>query len=71
MRSRELRKYAAPASAGEALLRTAIHELGLSARAYDRVRKVARTFADLEGAEGIGTAHLAEALPYRSMELKS
>ena len=55
---------------GEALLRTAIKKLGLSARAYDRVLKVARTIADLEGAEGIAPAHLAEALQYRSMELK-
>jgi magnesium chelatase family protein len=52
-------------------LRAAIHQLGLSARAYDRALKVARTIADLEGAEGIGAAHLAEALQYRSMELKA
>jgi magnesium chelatase family protein len=69
MTSKELRRHAAPDAAGEALLRTAINKLGLSARAYDRVLKVARTVADLEGADGIGPAHLAEALQYRSLSL--
>jgi len=46
-------------------LRAAVQQLGLSARAYHRVLKVARTIADLAGAEGIGTPHLAEAIQYQ------
>jgi magnesium chelatase family protein len=52
----------------QSLLESAIEQFGLSARAYDRVLKVARTAADLEGAEGIGTAHIAEALQYRVLD---
>jgi magnesium chelatase family protein len=51
---------------GNALLQTAMHRLDLSARAFHRVVKVARTIADLAGSEAIVTAHLAEALQYRS-----
>lgn len=53
-----------------ALLERAIDRLGLSARAYHRVLKVARTIADLAGEEAIGTAHLTEALSYRRLERK-
>ena len=51
--------------AGEALLRAAVQQLGLSARAYHRVLKVARTIADLADAESIQPAHLTEAVQYQ------
>jgi len=58
---RELKRFCALDAAGEALLKAAVQRLGLSARAYHRVLKVARTIADLAEAEQIGPAHLAEA----------
>ncbi len=70
MSSRELRAYCAPSESVQALLRAAIGQLGLSARAYDRLLKVSRTIADLDGADDIQTAHLAEAIQYRSLDRK-
>ncbi len=55
----------APRPRGEALLRQATARLHLSARAYHRVLKLARTIADLGGAPGLGAGHVAEALQYR------
>ena len=56
---------------GDALLRTAITRLGLSARAYHRVLKIARTIADLDGGGPITTAHVSEAIQYRSLDRAS
>ena len=55
-------------AAGHRLLRTAMDRLQLSARAYDRILKVARTAADLDGEDAIGTHHLAEAINFRSLD---
>jgi magnesium chelatase family protein len=61
----EVRQFCELDDAGRALIRAAMRQLGLSARAYHRVLKLARTIADLAGAERIEAAHLAEALQYR------
>ncbi|MEN8149469.1 MAG: ATP-binding protein, partial [Planctomycetota bacterium] len=60
-----LRALCRPDDDGTALLRTAVDHLGLSARAHDRVLRVARTIADLEGRESVHGGHVAEALQYR------
>ncbi len=61
----QVRKVCALDEGGQSLLRAATEKLGLTARAYHRLLKVSRTIADLEGAESIAPAHLAEALQYR------
>jgi magnesium chelatase family protein len=53
---------------GKALLRTACARLGLSARSYSKVLKIARTIADLDSRGNIKTSHLAEAVQYRSLD---
>ncbi len=68
MSARDLRRYCRLSEAVEALLRTAITRLGLSARAYHRVLKIARTIADLAGAEELSTVHVSEAIQYRSLD---
>ncbi len=65
MRPAEVRKHCALDDASRSLMKTAMSQLQLSARAYHRILKLARTIADLAGAENIGPAHLAEALQYR------
>ncbi len=68
MGSAELRSFCALDSEGEALMRAAFDTMPLSARSHDRILRVARTIADLEGAERIEAAHLAEAIQYRTYE---
>ena len=68
MNSRLLSLYARPDEAGLALLKGAMTRLNLSARAYDRILKVARTIADLEGSESVLSTHLAEAIGYRNLD---
>ncbi len=68
MGSRELREHVRLDAAGATLLERAMARLGLSARAYTRVLKVARTIADLEGAAAVSAGHVAEAVQYRSLD---
>src|SRR5581483_7765818 len=68
MGTREIKRHCAVNADAEKLLETAINKLGLSARAYSRVLKVARTIADLAGEENIEAAHIAEAIQYRSLD---
>ena len=68
MTLRDQREHCAVGDGAEALLRTAITRLGLSARAYHRVLKIARTIADLDGGGDITTAHVSEAIQYRSLD---
>jgi magnesium chelatase family protein len=65
---KDIDKYCIPDKAGENLLRQAISRLNLSARAYHRILKVARTIADLAASPGISGAHIAEAVQYRKMD---
>lgn len=66
-----MRQYATPAPQDMSMLREVINRMQLSARAYDRILRLARTIADLEGAEHILTHHLAEAVGYRNLDRES
>ena len=68
MQSKDIREFCKIDSASEELLKMAITKLGLSARAYDRILKVSRTIADLAGEEDITSAHISEAIQYRSLD---
>jgi magnesium chelatase family protein len=70
MTSRQVRKFCRLDAAGETILKQAMTELGLSARAHDKVLRIARTIADLEGAADIAAHHLAEAIQYRRLDRK-
>ncbi len=68
MQSRQIRTYCELSSDCERLLERAMQQQGLSARAHDRILKVARTIADLEGAPAIDPKHIAEAIQYRTLD---
>ncbi len=68
MTSRDIRKFCQPDDGGDKLLENAMARLGLSARAYTRILKVARTIADLAGEEKVGSGHIAEAIQYRALD---
>lgn len=68
MPTRAIRDCCALDDAGERTLEMAVRRLGLSARAHDRILKVARTIADLTGVEKLAAKHVAEAVQYRSLD---
>src|SRR5206468_10479077 len=68
MDTRQLKAHAELSDSCLLLMKQAMDELGLSARAYDKVRRVARTIADIEGADAIAEHHVAEAVQYRLLD---
>ena len=68
MGQEELKQYCALDEAGTAIMKGAYEHMGLTARSYDRILRVARTIADLDGEENIASYHLAEAIQYRESD---
>ncbi len=68
MSSKMVRQHCVIGETGQSILKQAMDRLGLSARAYDRILKVARTIADLDGSDSISTGHLSEAINFRSLD---
>jgi len=71
MSARMIRKFCEPDPAGSRMLEVVTDRLGLSARSYTRILKVARTIADLAGSETIAEQHISEAIQYRSLDRKT
>ena len=68
--TKELRQFCALSAEGEELMHQAFDAMGLSARSYDRILRVARTIADLAGSESIEPEHVAEAIQYRTYDFR-
>jgi magnesium chelatase family protein len=68
MSSRHIKKHCSVDDTSCRLLESAIDKLGLSARAYNRILKIARTIADLEKSADISSAHISEAIQYRNLD---
>lgn len=68
MTSRQIREFCPLEPSAAELLKSAVSDLGLSARAHDKVLRVARTIADLDASEKIGCAHISEAINYRVLD---
>ena len=68
MAPREIRRFCKLDTEAESLLKMAMEEMGLSARAHDKILRIGRTIADLEGCENITAAHLSEAINYRTLD---
>jgi magnesium chelatase family protein len=68
MKPRHIRRYCRIGEDSQSLMQRAMERLGLSARAYNRILKVARTIADLEGSENVASHHISEAIQYRSLD---
>ena len=66
-----LERFCRTGESGDSLMKNAMEKLGLSARACDRILKLARSIADLEGLSNIGANHIAEAIGYRSLDRKT
>jgi magnesium chelatase family protein len=71
MNTRLIKKFCAIDAESHKLLEVAVNKLGLSARAYSRILKVARTIADIEGEASIKSAHISEAIQYRSLDRRA
>jgi magnesium chelatase family protein len=68
MSTKQLRQYCQLDDASKQIMALAIDKMGLSARAHDRILKVSRTIADLDGADTLTAEHVAEAIQYRSLD---
>ncbi|MCA9156041.1 MAG: ATP-binding protein, partial [Planctomycetales bacterium] len=68
MNSRQVRQFCRLTESGMNMLRTSLNELGLSARAHDKILRVARTIADLDNSETVQDQHLSEAINYRVLD---